>query len=169
MSPKTSVAPATRNYPLLALWVAAVVVTVGGYVLMTSSNAGQANFYVTGSTDYSAYFALQSGSSLGATLTAVGVLGLLIALATQARLHAAQAASRAVADVTDEASTDDGTYAPATAAAPTVAESVQTDAAAPAETPAAATQTVGDTPAASAAGTASTDGMAAEGDQTDKP
>lgn len=104
MSPKTPGAPTKTNYSLAILWLASVVVGLVGYVLMTSSNSGQAELYTTQKADYAHLFTLQSGSSLGATLIGLGVLGLLIALATHAVSFAIarSAAAAATPVVTEE-------------------------------------------------------------------
>ncbi|GAA3860418.1 hypothetical protein GCM10022381_01110 [Leifsonia kafniensis] len=127
MSPKTSDARTKSNYSLAILWLASVVVGLVGYVLMTSSNSGQAELYTKQTGDYAKLFPLQSGSSLGATLIGIGVLGLLIALATHAVSFAIarSAATTTVVsetDVADIADTDaDTVIAAPTATAPAVA------------------------------------------------
>lgn len=83
MSRTSSRTRAKLNLPLLALWVASVVVAVLGYVLMTSSNARQAALYTSQKGDYAQLFSAQSGSTVGGLLIAVGVLGVLLALAAQ--------------------------------------------------------------------------------------
>jgi preprotein translocase subunit SecG len=83
MSRTSSSALAKVNVPLIVLWLASVVVAVVGYVLMTSSNSNQAALYTSGAADYAKLFAAQSGSTVGGLLIAVGVLGVLLALAAQ--------------------------------------------------------------------------------------
>lgn len=124
MSPKTPGAPTKTNYSLAILWLASVVVGLVGYVLMTSSNSGQADLYTKQSADYGKLFTLQSGSSLGATLIGVGVLGLLIALAIHAVsfVIARSAVAAAAVSEADFADTDDDiVIAAPTATAPAVA------------------------------------------------
>ena len=69
------------NLVLAVLWLVDLVVTVAGYLIFTSSNATQAEFYTSQSSDYVAYFTAQSGSNLGANLLAAGVIGFIITLA----------------------------------------------------------------------------------------
>ncbi|POH64414.1 hypothetical protein C3B61_13295 [Cryobacterium zongtaii] len=69
------------NLVLALLWLVDVVVTAAGYLILTSSNATQAEFYTSQSSDYVAYFSAQSGSGLGATLIGTGILGFIITLA----------------------------------------------------------------------------------------
>ncbi|WP_104165070.1 hypothetical protein [Cryobacterium sp. N22] len=69
------------NLVLALLWLVDVVVTVAGYLILTSSNATQAEFYTSQSADYGAYFTAQSGSGLGATLIGTGILGFIVTLA----------------------------------------------------------------------------------------
>jgi phosphotransferase system glucose/maltose/N-acetylglucosamine-specific IIC component len=112
MSSSSSSRPSRINLPLLLLWIASIVVGVIGYFLMTSSNAKEAAVYTAGKADYPKLFADQSGSTIGGLLLAVGVLGLLLALASHAIARAAAARSAAavpeaadfgeVGDVTDE-------------------------------------------------------------------
>ncbi|MCU1442406.1 MAG: hypothetical protein JWQ59_556 [Cryobacterium sp.] len=100
MSRNSSAMPPKLNIPLIVLWLASLVVAAVGYFVLTSSNAAQAEFYNAQSVDYATYFAAQSGSGLGSTLIGVGVLGLLIALATQA--YRRPAAEVVVADLEDD-------------------------------------------------------------------
>lgn len=134
MSPKTPGAPTKTNYSLAILWLASVVVGLVGYVLMTSSNSGQAELYTKQSADYGHLFTLQSGSSLGATLIGIGVLGLLIALATHAVSHAiARSAARSAVVVEDDfTDTDVDTIVATPAASPAPAVPATPTAAAPA-------------------------------------
>ncbi|MEC5186030.1 hypothetical protein RCH12_003509 [Cryobacterium sp. MP_3.1] len=69
------------NLVLALLWLVDVVVTAAGYLILTSSNATQAEFYTSQSSDYVAYFSAQSGSGLGATLIGTGILGFIVTLA----------------------------------------------------------------------------------------
>ncbi|MBX0301622.1 hypothetical protein K2F54_16750 [Cryobacterium sp. 1639] len=81
MSQKSSGPLSKFNLALVLLWLVDVAVTVTGYLIFTSSNASQAEFYTNQSADYVTYFTAQSGSSLGATLMAAGALGFIITLA----------------------------------------------------------------------------------------
>jgi len=69
------------NLALALLWLVDVVVTGAGYLILSSSNAAQAEFYNAQSADYGTYFTAQSGSNLGANLIAAGVIGFIITLA----------------------------------------------------------------------------------------
>ena len=89
MSRNNSDVLAKINVPLALLWLAGFVVTALGYLVMTSSNAAQAQFASSGSQDYATYFTAQSGSTLGTTLMGAGVLGLLLALAAHVKTHPA--------------------------------------------------------------------------------
>lgn len=84
MSSNSSSALSKINIPLIVLWLASVVVAVLGYFWMTSSNSDQAALYTSGAADYDKLFVAQSGSTVGGLLIAVGVLGVLLALAAQA-------------------------------------------------------------------------------------
>lgn len=92
------------NLVLALLWLVDVVVTGVGYWILTSSNAMQADFYTTQSSDYVAYFSAQSGSNLGATLIGVGITGVIVTLAAMlvARSIAKNAARAASAVINDE-------------------------------------------------------------------
>jgi hypothetical protein len=81
MSQKSSGPLSKFNLALALLWLVDVAVTVAGYLILTSSNATQAEFYTSQSADYGAYFTAQSGSTLGATLIGAGVIGFMITLA----------------------------------------------------------------------------------------
>jgi hypothetical protein len=81
MSQKSSAPLSKFNLALALLWLVDVAVTVAGYLILTSSNATQADFYTSQSADYVAYFSAQSGSNLGATLIGAGVIGFIITLA----------------------------------------------------------------------------------------
>ncbi|ROQ38712.1 hypothetical protein EDF46_2353 [Frondihabitans sp. PhB188] len=72
------------NLPRMILWLASLVVAVGGYLLMTISNTREAAIYTAGTADYPKLFATQSGSTIGGLLIAVGVLGALLALTSMA-------------------------------------------------------------------------------------
>lgn len=89
------------NLPLIALWVASVAIAVAGSLLVTTSNAKQAALYTAQNGDYAQLFAAQSGSTLGGLLIAVGVLGVLLALAAQVITRQKPAAPEAAA-VSDE-------------------------------------------------------------------
>ena len=89
MSRNNSDVLAKINVPLALLWLAGFVVTAVGYLVMTSSNAAQAQFASSGSQDYATYFTAQSGSTLGTTLMGAGVLGLLLALAAHVKTRPA--------------------------------------------------------------------------------
>ncbi|WEO78697.1 hypothetical protein BJQ94_06610 [Cryobacterium sp. SO2] len=158
MSQKKSGPLSKFNLALALLWLVDVVVTGAGYLILTSSNASQADFYTSQSSDYVSYFGAQSGSNLGATLIGAGVIGVLITLAAHAVSWSLARNAEAVASVTtvdDEPDFDfDDTdfdadekaaveaEAAQTAAATTVSPTVVADAteatpaAAPAETPA---------------------------------
>lgn len=84
MSSNVSSPLAKINIPLILLWLASVIVAVLGYLWMTSSNSDQAALYTSGAADYEKLFVAQSGSTVGGLLIAVGVLGVLLALAAQA-------------------------------------------------------------------------------------
>jgi len=81
MSQNSSRPQSKFNLVLALLWLVDVVVTAAGYLILTSSNATQAEFYTSQSADYGAYFAAQSGSGLGATLIGTGILGFIVTLA----------------------------------------------------------------------------------------
>ncbi|TFD34119.1 hypothetical protein [Cryobacterium cryoconiti] len=93
MANKTAGILTKLNLPLVALWVAGVIVTVVGWLVLSSSNGAQAEFYTSASQDYAGYFAAQSGSTLGSVLIGAGVLGMLLALASQVRVRGAVVAS----------------------------------------------------------------------------
>ncbi len=100
MSRNTSAVLAKFNLPLALLWLAGFIVTAVGYLVLTSSNAAQAEFYTSGSQDYATYFSAQSGSTLGSVLIGAGVLGLLLALAAHVKVRPADA-STLVAEAED--------------------------------------------------------------------
>ena len=143
MSQNASVATKI-NLPLVVLWVVSIVAVVGGYLLVITSNASQADLYTAGTADYPALFASQSGASIGTTIIGAGVVGILLALALHARnaaVKATVAATHAVAHHTHDHDDEDFTVAeveaaerstPAAAARPVVADApvISTDAAA---------------------------------------
>lgn len=100
MNPTT---PRTLNLPLLGAWLAAAVITIVGVVLLVSSNAAQVTLFTEGVNEPAPILAAQAGATVGGLLIAVGLLGFVIALATQAiigaadRRHAAHAPAHAVA------------------------------------------------------------------------
>jgi hypothetical protein len=81
MSQKSSGPLSKFNLALALLWLVDVAVTVAGYLILTSSNESQAEFYTNQSADYVTYFSAQSGSTLGATLIGAGALGFIVTLA----------------------------------------------------------------------------------------
>ena len=83
--PTTTPRRLALNLPLLALWIAAVGVAAIGYWLVQRGNAAQAEFYTAGGTDPLELLSGQSTTTMGGLLLAAGVVGLLLALATQAR------------------------------------------------------------------------------------
>ena len=95
------------NIPLIALWIVSIVAVVGGYLLVISSNASQADLYTAGTADYPGLFAAQSGAAIGTAIIGAGVLGFLIALALHAHFFAVKHAAVAlVADVITDADDD---------------------------------------------------------------
>ena len=84
-----STTPRSLNLPLLGAWLASAVITVVGVVLLISSNAAQVAFYVEQTADPAPILTAQAGTTVGGLLIAVGLLGLVIALATQAIIGAA--------------------------------------------------------------------------------
>ncbi|WP_159601063.1 hypothetical protein [Agromyces humi] len=112
------------NLPLLGLWIAGAAVAAAGTWMVLTGNAGQADFYNQGGSDYAELLGLQSRTTIGGLLIAAGVLGLLLALATHARTRAAalpasrasvtppDATSDALGDV-DDLDEEDGERAPA--------------------------------------------------------
>jgi hypothetical protein len=85
----TSTTPRPLNLPLLGAWLASAVITVVGVVLLISSNAAQVAYYVEQTADPAPILTAQAGTTVGGLLIAVGLLGLVIALATQAIIGAA--------------------------------------------------------------------------------
>ena len=84
-----STTPRSLNLPLLGAWLASAVITVVGVVLLISSNAAQVAFYVEQTADPAPILTAQAGTTVGGLLIAVGLLGLVIALAAQAIIGAA--------------------------------------------------------------------------------
>lgn len=133
MSQSTPARPAI-NLALIGLWVVTAVVLAVGIWLLLSSNGRQVELYTGQSEDYAAYLSAQGGTTLGGILIGVGVLGLLLSLATQAvvsaanRRHADLAGSYVAYDFDDTEVYDDDSAdavpavpaapAPAAAAAP---------------------------------------------------
>lgn len=107
MSRNNSDVLAKINVPLALLWLAGFIVTAVGYLVMTSSNAAQAQFASSGSQDYATYFTAQSGSTLGTTLMGAGVLGLLLALAAHVKTRPAGIAAGVAGAEPAEDSFDD--------------------------------------------------------------
>jgi len=94
----------TLNIPLIVLWVASVAVAAVGFWQLRVGNAGQADFYNTGGSDYLTYLDLQTQSTIGGLLLTAGIAGVLIALAVHARnWHAASLARQALAASTPAA------------------------------------------------------------------
>ena len=89
MANKTAGILTKLNLPLAALWLAVILVTLVGWLVLSSSNATQAEFYTSESQDYAGYFAAQSGSTLGSVLIGAGVLGMMLAIASQVRVRPA--------------------------------------------------------------------------------
>ena len=85
----TSTTPRSLNLPLLGAWLASAVITVVGVVLLITSNAAQVAFYVEQTADPAPILTAQAGTTVGGLLIAVGLLGLIIAFATQAIIGAA--------------------------------------------------------------------------------
>ncbi|TFC91338.1 MULTISPECIES: hypothetical protein [Cryobacterium] len=93
MANKTAGILTRLNLALVVLWLASVIVTLVGWLVLSSSNAAQADFYTSASQNYAGYFAAQSGSTLGSILIGAGVLGMILALASQVRVRGAVVAS----------------------------------------------------------------------------
>ena len=86
------------NIPLIVLWVASIAVGAIGYWQLRAGNAGQADFYNTGGSDYLTYLDLQTQSTVGGMLLIAGIVGVLVALAVHARnRHASVVAREALA------------------------------------------------------------------------
>lgn len=132
-------APKSANLPLILLWIASLAVGAIGYLVMSSSITAQADLYTSGSQDVAAVLTSQSTATLGTTLIAVGVLGLLLALVVHAHNFAlAQAQAALTIDDFDEYGTDldDNELVHSTATpdeGPVVTEVVTKDAPAPAD------------------------------------
>ncbi|MFT2816841.1 hypothetical protein [Leifsonia sp. A12D58] len=105
MSQNTSVSSKV-NIPLIVLWIVSIVAVVGGYLLVISSNASQADLYAAGTADYPGLFAAQSGAAIGTAIIGAGVIGFLIALALHAHFFAVKQAAASVADVIIDADDD---------------------------------------------------------------
>lgn len=103
MSQKSSGPLSKFNLALALLWLVDVVVTVAGYLILTSSNATQADFYTSQSSDYVSYFSAQSGSNLGATLIGAGVIGFIITLAAHGVSRSIKKAAAVAAGVPTDA------------------------------------------------------------------
>jgi predicted lipid-binding transport protein (Tim44 family) len=143
MSQSTPARPAI-NLALIGLWVVTAVVLAVGIWLLLSSNGRQVELYTGQSEDYAAYLSAQGGTTLGGILIGVGVLGLLLSLATQAvvsaanRRHADLASSYVAYDFDDTEVYDDDSAevpaapAPAAAAAPAAPAAAAPAAGAPA-------------------------------------
>lgn len=107
------------NIPLIVLWVVSIAVGAIGLWQLRAGNAGQADFYNTGGSDYLTFLDLQTQSTIGGMLIIAGVVGVLVALAVHARNRAAAIVAReAAATVTavDEFDDLDDDYADADAA-----------------------------------------------------
>ena len=142
MSQSTPARPAI-NLALIGLWVVTAVVLAVGIWLLLSSNGRQVELYTGQSEDYAAYLSAQGGTTLGGILIGVGALGVLLSLATQAvvsaanRRHADLAGSYVAYDFDDtEVYGDDSADEVPVAPAPAAAAPVAPPAAAPAATPA---------------------------------
>lgn len=107
------------NIPLIVLWVVSIAVGAIGLWQLRAGNAGQADFYNTGGSDYLTFLDLQTQSTIGGMLIIAGVVGVLVALAVHARNRAAAIVAReAAATVTavDEFDDLDDDYADTDAA-----------------------------------------------------
>lgn len=106
------------NIPLIVLWVASIAVGAIGLWQLRAGNAGQADFYNTGGSDYLTFLDLQTQSTIGGMMLIAGIVGVLIALAVHARNRAAAIVAREAAatvtavdefDELDEFDDDDDT------------------------------------------------------------
>lgn len=96
------------NIPLIVLWVASIAVGAIGLWQLRAGNAGQADFYNTGGSDYLTFLDLQTQSTIGGMLLVAGVVGVLVALAVHARNRAAAIVAReAAASVTAVTAVDE--------------------------------------------------------------
>ncbi|SFR79539.1 hypothetical protein SAMN05428970_2577 [Agromyces sp. CF514] len=93
----TAAKQSTLNLPLILLWAVAVIVTGIGAYLLLAGNAAQVAFYTAQGSEYALYLANISQSTIGGLLLAAGVVGILLALATQARNRAAAIQAQAAA------------------------------------------------------------------------
>ncbi|MGW4930266.1 hypothetical protein ACWEOH_14035 [Agromyces sp. NPDC004153] len=82
------------NIPLIVLWVASIAVGAIGYWQLRAGNAGQADFYNTGGSDYLTFLDLQTQSTIGGMLIIAGIVGVLVALAVHARNRHASVVAR---------------------------------------------------------------------------
>ena len=156
----TSTTPRPLNLPLLGAWLASAVITVVGVVLLISSNAAQVAYYVEQVADPAPILTAQAGTTVGGLLIAVGLLGLVIALATQAiigaadRRHADSVFAFDEFTALDDEDGEDGLdelgvgRVPGAAAAPAVATVAPVAEAAPAAEPAPVAEAAPDTEAA---------------------
>jgi len=130
------------NIPLIVLWVASIAVGAIGYWQLRTGNAGQADFYNNGGSDYLTYLDLQTQSTVGGMLLIAGIVGVLVALAVHARnRHASVVAREALAAAApvgfvevDEYEIDDLDDADAATDVPARDEAATVPAAASAET-----------------------------------
>lgn len=135
------------NIPLIVLWVASIAVGAIGLWQLRAGNAGQADFYNSGGSDYLTFLDLQTQSTIGGMLLIAGIVGVLVALAVHARNRAAAIVAREAAatvtavdefDELDEFEDDDTDAAAGPAReVPTAAEAPADDSAAPSDEPAA--------------------------------
>ena len=130
------------NIPLIVLWVASIAVGAIGLWQLRAGNAGQADFYNSGGSDYLTFLDLQTQSTIGGMLLIAGIVGVLVALAVHARNRAAAIVAREAAatvtavdefDELDEFEDDDTEAGEVPAAAEVPAD----DSAAPSDEPAA--------------------------------
>lgn len=86
------------NIPLIVLWVVSIGVAVIGFWQLRAGNAGQADFYNTGGSDYLTYLDLQTQSTIGGLLLTAGIVGVFVTLAVHARNRAAAVVARDAAE-----------------------------------------------------------------------
>lgn len=84
------------------LWAVSLFITVGGYLIMSSSDSSQAAFYTDGGDNYADFFPAQSGSTLGGILIAVGLLGVLFSLSVQVITRTRQHVEFPVIETSDD-------------------------------------------------------------------